>query len=313
MNALRKIVDCTPPAELQHDESDAHLVLEGEPGASCSIWWRRTPEHQGQRVGAIGHFSASDAESGARLLLAACARLAARGCRLVVGPMDGNTWRRYRAVIERGEEPPFFLEPDTPAHWRECFARAGFSVAATYCSSVQDDLAKRDERVQAVARRAAAAGISFRAFDRGNAERDLRAIHALVLSAFGDSFLFSPIAQSDFLAQYARLLPHVNSALALIAEQRGEPVAFAFGLPDALETGRGAAASTVILKTVAARPGLAYMGLGHVLVDYGATVAVGLGYRRAVHALMHESNSSFSWSARYGRVFRRYALFGRSL
>jgi hypothetical protein len=281
--------------------------------ARCSIWWQRTPQHAGQRVGAIGHFSASDAASGARLLRAACVRLAARGCRFAVGPMDGNTWRRYRLVVERGDEPPFFLEPDNPPHWLECFTGAGFSVAANYCSSVQEDLGRRDPRVRAVARRAAKAGISIRPFSLGDAERDLCRIHALALLAFRGSFLFSPIAQSDFLAQYARLLPHMRPDLLLIAEQRGEPVAFGFGLPDALEAGRGAPARSVILKTIAARPGLAYMGLGHLLVDHGATVAAALGYRRAVHALMHDANSSSAWSARYGWVFRRYALFSRCL
>ncbi len=308
---MKRLHVCEAPGELMRDEPDAHLVLGDE--ARCSIWWHRTPQHAGQRVGAIGHFSAGDAESGARLLLAACARLAARGCRFAVGPMDGNTWRRYRLVVEHGDEPPFFLEPDNPAHWLECFTGAGFSVAANYCSSVQEDLGRRDKRVQAVACRAAKAGISIRPFSRSDAERDLCGIHALALSAFSRSFLFSPIAQSDFLAQYARLLPHIRPELLLIAEQLGEPVAFAFGLPDALEASRGAPACTVILKTIAARPGLAYMGLGHLLVDHGATVAAALGYRRAVHALMHDANNSSAWSAGYGRVFRRYALCGRPL
>jgi L-amino acid N-acyltransferase YncA len=305
VNAQQRIVESSPPAELLRDEPDVHLALEGESGARCSIWWRDTPEHEAQRVGAIGHFSAADAESGAALLRGACERLAARGCRVAVGPMDGNTWRRYRVVVERSDEPPFLLEPDTPPHWGECFARAGFAPLATYRSSVQDDLGQRDDRVQAVARRAAAAGIRIRSLDCNHVERDLCGMHALALSAFSASFLFSPISQAAFLAQYSRLLPHVNPQLVLIAEQRGEVVGFAFGLPDVL--GR------VILKTVAVRPGLAYMGLGHALADHGAGVAAGLGYRRAVHALMHEANSSSSWSARYGRVFRRYALLGRSL
>jgi GNAT superfamily N-acetyltransferase len=170
---------------------------------------------------------------------------------------------------------------------------------------MQEHLGQHDPRVQSVARRAAAAGISIRELDRGDAGRDLRGIHALSLSAFSQSFLFSPIGEGEFLAQYTQLLPHVKPELVLIAEQRGEVVGFAFGLPD--EHGR------VILKTVAVRPGLAYMGLGHVLVDHGAKVAAGMGYRRAVHALMHEANGSFSWSGRYGRVFRRYALFARAL
>ena len=212
-------------------------------------------------------------------------------------------------MIEQGDEAPFFLEPHTPPQVADGFARAGFAVAATYASSVQGDLRSHDPRIARVARRAAVAGIVIRALDRRQAERDLLSIHALSHAAFNDAFMFSPIPQDEFLAQYGELLPHVETELVLLAEQRGELVAFALGLPDVLAPDRG----TVILKTVATRPGLAYRGLGHLLVDRGAQIAAQLGYRRAVHALMHEENRSFGWSGRYGRVFRRYALFARTL
>jgi hypothetical protein len=306
---MSPVRECPPPAELAREQPDAHLVLDGG-SASCSLWWRDSPEHEGHRVGAIGHFGADNAESGATLLADACARLAARGCRLAVGPMDGNTWRSYRLVTERGEAPSFFLEPHTPAHWPQCFQRAGFAVAATYRSSVQEDLRFDDRRLQLVERRATRAGVRIRTLDLAHFERDLSDIHEVALAAFAGAFLFSPIGRSEFLAQYARILPHVRPELVLIAEQSGTPLAFAFGVPDAFEPARG---TTVILKTVATRPGLAYTGLGHLLVARGARHAAALGYRRAVHALMHETGRSRAWSAGYGEVFRRYALFSRSL
>ncbi|MDH3320134.1 MAG: N-acetyltransferase [Betaproteobacteria bacterium] len=295
------------PFELAGDEPDAHLVLDGargEPAARCSLWWS---------AGAIGHFSAADAASGERLLRAACARLADHGCARAVGPMDGSTWQRYRLVTERGEEPPFFLEPDTPDHWRECFARAGFSVLARYCSSVQDDLTHRNARLDGVARRAAASDVRIRAFDPGHAERDLGAMHALALEAFSGAFLFCPIERARFVDQYALVLPFVRPELVLLAEQRGKLVAFLFALPDMCESARGCAPRTLILKTVAGRRGRVYGGLGHLLVDRAITRAAALGFERAVHALMHEASGSRNWSARCGKVFRRYALLGRAL
>jgi hypothetical protein len=304
-----------PPPALACDAPDAHLVLAGDAGddARCSLWWEGTPRLNGRRVGAIGHFSAVDAAGGARLLRAACARLAAQGCAVAVGPMDGSSWRSYRLVSERGDEPPFLLEPDTPAHWPACFAGAGFSVIARYCSSLQDDLHLRDARFEPIAQRAAAAGIRIRTFDRGRAEQDLCAIHALALEAFRDGFLYSPISRASFLAQYVRVLPLLREELVLLAELRGELVAFLFARPDALETARGAPPRTAILKTVAARRGRMFAGLAHLLAARAAANARALGYRRAVHALMHEGNGSRNWSARNGTVFRRYALLGRTL
>ncbi len=277
---------------------DEHLSLGA--AASCSLWWRS---------GAIGHFRAQDAESGAELLRRACARLVERGCKRAVGPMDGSTWHDYRLVTERGAEPAFFLEPDTPAHWTGCFARAGFGVLARYRSGLQDDLAVDEARLAGVARRAAAAGIRLRHFDPDRAGRDLGAMHALALEAVRDAFLFSPISRAAFAAQYARVLPFVRAPLVQLAEQGGELVAFLFALPDALEP----VPRTVILKTVAARRGRACAGLAQLLAARAAASARSMGFRRAIHALMHEGHVSRNWSARSARVIRRYALLGKAL
>jgi hypothetical protein len=303
---------CVTPATLAADEPDGHLVAT-DASASCSLWWRRTPVHDGERVGAIGHFSAADSDRGARLLEAACTQLAMRGCRLAVGPMDGNTWRRYRLVIDRGEAPRFFLEPENPPHLPRCFSQAGFSVAEAYCSSAQETLDFDERFLQAVARRASAGGVRIRALNPHRVRDDLGAMHAIAIRAFERSFLFSAISRPQFVEQYAKLLPYTHPELVLIAERGGEPVAFAFGIPDAFETARGAPPATVILKSIAACPGLINAGIAHLLVAAGARAAAELGYRRAVHALMRESNSSLRWSSRHGRVFRRYALFGRRL
>src|ERR1700722_2883617 len=61
--------------------------------ASCSLWWQQTPIYPGQRLGLIGHYFAQVPEAGPVLLRLACRELAAQGCTLAVGPMDGNTWR----------------------------------------------------------------------------------------------------------------------------------------------------------------------------------------------------------------------------
>jgi hypothetical protein len=56
------------------------------------------------------------------------------------------------------------------------------------------------------------------------------------------------------------------------------------------------------------------MGLGHVLVKRVEAEAHGRGYRRSIHALMHDANRSTRISARdAARPIRRYALFARRL
>jgi hypothetical protein len=54
-------------------------------------------------------------------------------------------------------------------------------------------------------------------------------------------------------------------------------------------------------------------GLGNVLVARCQQAARALGFRRAIHALMHESNNSRNLSAHYAKPFRRYTIFARDL
>jgi GNAT superfamily N-acetyltransferase len=102
--------------------------------------------------------------------------------------------------------------------------------------------------------------------------------------------------------------------LILIAEQASQPIGFMFALPDLLQAQRGQPIDTVILKTVAVHPDYRSFGLGSLLLDRCVEIARKLGYTRAIHALMHESNHSRKISSRYeAQIIRQYALFAREL
>jgi GNAT superfamily N-acetyltransferase len=302
---------------------DADLIVKDDAGAvraRCSCWWATGHTLDAacppkERVGVIGHYSAdaADADAGTRVLNEACAQLAAHGCTMAVGPMDGNTWRSYRLVIERGSEPAFFLEPDTPDAWVSHFTAAGFDTLATYSSALARDLTQRDPRLDALAARLAERHIVIRQLDLARADDDLRRLFAMSLAAFKDNFLYTPIDEAEFMEQNRRLLPFVRPELVLLAEQGGELVAFLFAVPDVLQQKRGQTPDTIIIKTVAVKPGLAHAGLGSLLVAEVQQRAAALGYTRAVHALMHESNVSRNISRRYAETIRRYALFAKRL
>ena len=281
--------------------------------ASCSCWWTRVPVLDGRRLGLIGHYTAADASSAAAILAQACGLLASQGCDTAVGPMDGSTWRRYRFIVDRGTEPPFFLEPDNPDDWPVHWAAAGFETLATYTSGLNDDLAQTDPRTDGRRERLAEAGITIRKFDIAQADNELRRMFALSLTAFSRNFLYTPISEAEFLSQQAALLPYVRPELVLLAEQADRLVGYMFAVPDALEVQRGGRASTVIMKTMAVDPAMGGIGLGGTLFDLAQRSAYRLGFRRAIHALIHETNASGRISGRYARAIRRYALFSRRL
>jgi GNAT superfamily N-acetyltransferase len=304
------------PTALAQDAPDAYWMLPGDRGAlraRCSLWWTRTPSLRGHRVGLIGHYAARDAAASGLLLERACRELAGRGCSVVVGPMDGSTWRRYRLVTERGGEPTFFLEPDNPDDWPDHFLALGFQPIAHYISAVNCDLSREDPRVSHIADRLLAQGICIRPVDPRRIEDDLRRIYAVAAVSFRNNFLYTPIAETDFLAQYRALLPALRPELVLIAEAADQPVGFIFAVPDLKQAERGRPIDTVIAKTVAVLPEQAHAGLGSLLLAVCQRTASQLGYMRAIHALIHEQNVSRNLSRHYAHPMRRYALFGKVL
>jgi L-amino acid N-acyltransferase YncA len=305
-----------PESKLERQRANAHLTVHGRAGeiaARCSLWWDYTPPYQAERLGLVGHYAAHDAGAAGELLREACAELKGRGCTMAVGPMDGNTWRRYRLLTERGNEPTFFLEPDNPDEWPGHFTGSGFEPLAHYFSALTTDLARRDERMVRVAARMDELGVMIRPLRADDFAGELARIYDVSEESFARNFLYTPVSREEFIAQYLPVRQFVRASLVLIAEHGGRPVGFSFSLPDLLQARRGQAVDTVIVKTIAVRPDKSHAGLGSLLVARTHGAAAALGFRRAIHALMHESNSSLNISRHYAEPMRRYTLYAKAL
>jgi GNAT superfamily N-acetyltransferase len=281
--------------------------------AQCRLWTRFAPRLGGRRLGVVGQFAAADAHAAVAVLHAACEQLRHEGCHVAVGPMDGNTWRRYRLVTWRSSEPPFFLEPDTPDDWQGYFAQAGFQDLAHYTSALNDDLAHTDPRVPAAWQRLQDQGVTLRTLDLDRFDEELAAIHRLTVVAFTDAFLYTPIDLESFRQMYRPIRGHVDPRLVLLAHSGGELVGYLFAIANLAQAQRGGVVDTAIIKTMAVAPGRQHAGLGSVLMDRAHQTARELGYRRVIHALMHEANASRRLSSRTASTIRRYALLARTL
>jgi predicted N-acetyltransferase YhbS len=294
--------------------ADARVEL-GTPGggAAATLWWNQVPALAGEKLGVIGEFAAASEHAALEVLAAATGRLRTEGCTLAVGPMDGNTWRKYRLVTAAGTEPPFFMEPVNPPEWPEWWRAAGFGILAEYYSSATQDLGKSDARLAGVTARLTAAGMTIRPLDPACFEEELGRIHDVSVESFQENFLYTPLPRAEFIAQYRTVQTRVRPELVRLAEQQGRAVGYVFALPDWAQAQRGEPITTVIVKTLAVRPGRAYAGLGAWLLGDVHAAAERLGYRRAIHALMHETNQSRNLSAHYAETIRRYALFSRRL
>jgi hypothetical protein len=309
------IPSLTPDDFVRH-RPDVHWVLADADdclAARCSLWWTSTPAFRGDRLGFIGHYAARDAAAARTLLTPALTALSATGCGRAVAPIDGSTWRRYRFITDRGSEPLFLLEPDNQDEWPAHFIDQTFTPWAYYQSAVATELTRHDARLDRIAARMTKAGVIIRPLDLSRVDDELRRIYAVTVASFRRSFLFEPLEEAVFLEEYRPILRYVEPAIVLLAEQRGCPVGFVFAVPDWLQRQRGGRIDTIVVKTVAVVPGRSYAGLGQLLASRCEHAAAGLGYARAIHALMHDAGSSRNISERYARTIRRYTLFSRAL
>lgn len=300
------------PGNILAHRAEGHVLADG---ARCSWWLDSAPPLAGERPGVIGHFAATSAKAARAALERACAELTESGATVAIGPMEGNTWRRYRWVIEPGDEPPFLMEPWNPPAYPAWWREAGFSTLATYQSALVTRLETRDARLDRVRERLVAAGVKIRTLDMapGRFEAELRALHAVSLVGFAHNYLYTPLPEADFVAQYLPYRGKIRPEFVFVAEQQGRCVGYMFSLPDLLRPARGEAANTLILKTAAILPRRAYAGLGALLAEMTHHAAHAAGFTRVIHALALEDNPVTNITARHGSPMRRYALFARRL
>lgn len=287
--------------------------VDGKPAARLSFAVAEDLHGAPGRTGLIGHYERTDADAAVTLLRDAVNRMRGQGVERILGPINGSTWGRYRLALppEPGEsaEPPFLSEPTNPADYPADFQAAGFRTAAEYESAIVDDLSDADPRRDELAERVRARGATIRPLDLARFDDELRAIHALSLTAFAENLFYSPIAFDEFRARYTPLRPLLDPELVRMAEDAdGRLLGFVFAFPDLL-TARDGRPTRVVLKTLAMAPAARGLGLGTFLTDEVRRLAAEKGCESVIHALMQTDNTSIRISRHSARVFRRYALY----
>jgi GNAT superfamily N-acetyltransferase len=317
MSAFR-VLDRPPPSgPARPPADDATLLIaraDDRPLARLSARLVRGLQDGPEWTGVVGHYEADDDAAGIALLLEATSRLRAEGAELVIGPMDGSTWGRYRLALPThpdGEPPPFLSEPVNPASYPAQFEAAGFDPVAHYVSRIVDDLDALADRAREVKDRLAAMGHRIEPMNPDRFGATLDGIYDLSLRAFAGNAYYSPIRRDEFMAMYEPMRPMIDPELVLLARDAEDRlVGFVFGFPDLLEAGQGRP-SRVVVKSLAVEDAARGAGIGSLLVHEIHRRAARRGYGSAIHALMHVANPSVRISERGGEVYRRYALYGR--
>lgn len=270
-------------------------------GSSLAIY-REAPTWDGKRTAALGSLKFATADAGSALVTEAMHQLKTEGYEAAVGPMDGDTWRAYRSVTQSDGSPPFLMEPTSGEHDVACLEAADFTPISGYVSArVETQKAIREKRSSRV-------GLEILNWDGQSPEAFFGEVYDFSVAGFARNRFYKPISREEFLGMYTPYVPFLKRELILFARRaNGDLAGFLFGIPNYAE---GPGTKTAILKTYAS----SVFGAGHLLADVFHRNALEHGYTTTIHALMHEDNIALARSGKLGgEVFRRYALFGRTL
>jgi hypothetical protein len=301
----------------------------GEPVARLVA--RRSPaltDPGGRPYGMLGLFEALDGhpDAVARLFSESIQWLREIGAGPVVGPMDGDTWHRYRLSVGPWDEPPFLLEPYNPPWYEPLWTANGFGVLERYFSK-RIDPAAVVAHLEGWARDVLAAGYRLRPLDPARFRAELGTIYELSCRIFARNFLYTGISEGEFVKLYAGARALLDPDLVLFARSpQGEDAGFLFAYPDlfravaAMRGERGLLAKlrflrhrreadAVDFKTIGVLAEHRRSGVAAALFHGGHRRAVEKGYARANHCLYKEGNPSGDLDGGQGEVMREYRLY----
>ena len=296
-------------------QADFHIIYEGEETilARCSVWFTHAPKGKDNiKIGTVGHFEAQNQESAQAVLEKACQLLKEKGCESVVGPMDGNTWRRYRFVTYSDGSAPFLLEPQNPAIYPDWFKAAGFCEESQYfskrsqiptnlekCSNLLLDLEKQN--------------ITLRSVDMSNLDSELDKIYDISAVAFSNNLYYTEIDRIEFKKQYYAYKDYLVSELILLAFHNDKPIGFVFLIPDYNEMKTKGKVETIIAKTIAVLPEYRRIKLGSAMLKDAYRRSVKLGFKDVIVALVYDENVSANLIDKDFDHNRRYTLYIKNL
>ncbi|RYZ38445.1 MAG: N-acetyltransferase [Myxococcaceae bacterium] len=204
-------------------------------GRVAAIKNPRHMEVHGTKEGFFGLFECvNDAGVARGLLDAVSAWLKARGIDRVLGPANFSSNQDWGLLVEGFDTPPALMMPYNPTYYLGLLETCGFTKAkdlwAWELSSAAEPPAKVARIADKIRQRE---GVTVRPVNLKDFPAEVARIKEIYNSAWEKNWGFIPFTEREFDHMAKEMKAIVRPELVLIAEVKGEPVAFSMTLPDA--------------------------------------------------------------------------------
>lgn len=261
------------------------------------------------RTWTVGLYEALEDENIAFALFRKVSELAAKhGISYVLGPMNGSTWNSYR--LPENNETIFFTEQVYKNYYSRHFIKNGFDTISEYYSAIDREINHRYSSRE-LSHELKKRGIRIRNISLQNYESELKALHPVILGAFKDNFLFTPLCFNSFLEKYLPLKHFIKEPFFIIAEDElGQIIGFILCLDDHYNIKE----KSLIAKTLVRIPGQKWQGLATLLCETIMIRAKEMGYQSIIHAFMHDKNRSLAISNHFSNnILKKYKLYVKQI
>ncbi|MBZ4329613.1 MULTISPECIES: N-acetyltransferase [unclassified Corallococcus] len=204
-------------------------------GRVAAIKNPRHMEFHGTKEGFFGLFECvNDAGVARGLLDAASAWLKARGIDTVLGPANFSSNQDWGLLVEGHESPPALMMPYNPAYYAGLLETCGFTKAKDLWAWELSSSTPPPEKVARIAEKIRQReGVTVRAVNLKDFPAEVARIKEIYNAAWEKNWGFIPFTDREFDHMAKEMKAIVRPELLLIAEVKGEPVAFSMTLPDA--------------------------------------------------------------------------------
>jgi len=297
----------------------------------------RYNEFHKTNLGFFGMFECIDDLSAARSLFdAAAAWNRSRGFAQMLGPVNFSTNYECSVLVEGFDAPPVVLMAYNPRYYPKLYQACGFEKAKDLWAYELSSSVNAPEKVVRIAEKIRKKeGVTVRPINLKDFEAEVRRIKEIYNSAWERNWGFVPVTDQEFDHIAREMRPLVVPELILIAEIKGDPVAFSMTIPDAnfaLKVARGRLTHfgvptglvrlmlasrkirRVRLVTLGIKEGFRKRGLDAILYLETLKTARALGYTGGEISWTLEDNHLINRAIESmgGRRYKTYRLYQRS-
>jgi hypothetical protein len=334
---VKKLLDRAKNPFFAHSSAEFFLACRGGEcvGRIAAILNGNHNRFHNERTAFFGFFESIDDKAVASALLDQAAQWGqSHGMDQLRGPMNYSTNDTVGLLVEGFDADPCIMMPHNPRYYAELMEMAGFGKAMdlyAWFLRTEKGLSSKITRVgERVLREES---IRVRTLDMKRFWEEVDVLKQIYNDAWSTNWGFVPMTDEEFRHMAKDLKPVVDPRIVLIAEKKGEPVAFSLALPDfnqALKKINGRLlpfglprllyhsrhiTQVRVLALGIARKVQNWNGLGAALYYESFRRGVAAGYRTCEFSWTLETNDLINRSMQLfgAEVYKRYRIYQKPI